>query len=127
VLRQAEELGATIIDIAFFTGLNGAAGRWRTMSTGLVRVLRGQRESRMTGRITWTQDNVSDVPLRRYVGRVGTVEVGAVEYDGANRMWVWSSPLAEDAWGWAPEEQSAKQALDVWLRGWLESFRSFLD
>jgi hypothetical protein len=81
----------------------------------------------MAGRIAWTQESVADVPLKRFVGHVQTVEVGAVEYDGANRMWVWSSPLAEDAWGWAPEEQSAKQALESWLVEWLRNFRSFLD
>ena len=80
----------------------------------------------MAAVIAWTQDSVAEVPLKRYVGRVGTVEVGAMEYDAANRMWVWSSPLAEDAWGWAPEDPGAQQALEVWLRGWLENFRHFL-
>lgn len=65
------------------------------------------------------------MPLRRYVGRVGTAEVGAVEYDGSNRMWVWSTPLAEDAWGWAANEDGAQQALEAWLRDWLENFRPF--
>ncbi len=76
--------------------------------------------------IAWTQESVAQVPLKRHVGRLGAVEVGAVEYDETNRMWVWSSPLAEAAWGWAPEEQGAKQALELWLRGWLENFRPFL-
>jgi hypothetical protein len=40
-------------------------------------------------------------------------------------MWVWSSPLADDAWGWASNEEGAKQALETWLRGWLENFRGF--
>ena len=76
--------------------------------------------------ITWSQDEIASVPLRRFSARSGEVDVGFVEYDGVNRMWVWSSPLAEDAWGWAPEEQGAKQAVEVWLRGWLSNFRSFL-
>ena len=76
--------------------------------------------------ITWTQKSVAQVPLKRHLGRVGAVEVGVVEYDATNRMWLWSSPLAEDAWGWAPEEQAAKQAFALWLRGWLDNFRAFL-
>ena len=80
----------------------------------------------MTEGIAWIQDSVAQVPLKRHVGRVGAVEVGVVEYDWSNRMWVWSSPLAEDAWGWAPEEQGAKQAFEVWLRDWLSNFRAFL-
>ena len=77
--------------------------------------------------ITWTQDSVADVPLRRFVGHVGPVEVGAVAYDGSNRLWTWSSPLAEDAWGHAPTDHGAKQAFEVWLRGWLEAFRPFFE
>ena len=75
--------------------------------------------------ISWTQDRIADVPLDRYVGRAGTVEVGAVEFDGSNRMWLWSSPLADDAWGWAPNADAGKQALEVWLRQWLENFKPF--
>jgi hypothetical protein len=75
--------------------------------------------------ISWIQESVAQVPLQRHVARVGSVEVGAVEYDGANGMWVWSTPLDERAWGWAPEEGGAKQALELWLRGWLENFRRF--
>lgn len=46
--------------------------------------------------------------------------------DGWNKLWVWHGSLAEDAWGWAVEEAGAKQALEVWLRGWLENFRTFM-
>ena len=77
--------------------------------------------------ITWTQASVAKVPLRRFVGHVGPVEVGAVEFDGSNRLWTWSSPLAEDAWGHAQSEAGAKQGFEVWLRGWLENFRPLLD
>ena len=77
--------------------------------------------------IGWIQASVAEVPLRRFVGQVGAIEVGAVEYDASNSMWVWSSPLADDAWGWAANEEGAKQALDVWLRAWLENFRAFFD
>ena len=80
-----------------------------------------------TGPIAWTQDSVAEVPLRRFTGRVGAVEAGFVEYDGGNRMWVWSSPLAEDAWGWSPTEEGAKLALEGWLRRWLENFRPLLE
>ena len=80
-----------------------------------------------TGPIVWTQDSVAEVPLRRFTGRVGAVEAGFVEYDGGNRMWVWSSPLAEDAWGWSATESGAKLALEAWLRRWLENFRPLLE
>lgn len=79
-----------------------------------------------TSSITWAQDEVAGVKLRRHVGRAGRVEVGAVEYDGGNRMWVWSSPLAEDAWGWGASEEAAKRALEAWLREWLANFRGLL-
>ena len=75
--------------------------------------------------LTWTQDEVATVPLRRYTARSGEVEVGFVEFDGGNRMWVWSSPLAEDAWGWGADETGAKHALENWLKAWLENFRPF--
>jgi hypothetical protein len=75
--------------------------------------------------ITWRQDNVAGVPVQRHVGHAGAIEVGAVEFDGSNRMWIWSSPLAEAAWGWGSNEDAAKQALEVWLKGWLENFRPF--
>lgn len=77
--------------------------------------------------ITWTQDTVANVPLRRFVGHVGTVEVGAVAFDGSNRLWTWSSPLAEDAWGHAQSEAGAKLGFEAWLRGWLENFRPLLE
>ena len=72
--------------------------------------------------ITWIQDRVAGVALRRFTAHVGSVEVGAVAYDGSNRLWTWSSPLSEDARGHAPSEAGAKQAFEVWLRGWLEAF-----
>ncbi|HEY8566033.1 MAG TPA: hypothetical protein VIL65_11070 [Beijerinckiaceae bacterium] len=77
--------------------------------------------------LVWTQEEVAGVPLRRSVGRAGAVEAGAVEFDGSNGLWVWSSPLAEDAWGWAPTEAGARQALELWLKGWLENFRALRD
>jgi hypothetical protein len=76
--------------------------------------------------IRWQQDRVAGVPLDRHLGFVGPVEVGQVAYDGSNRFWVWSSPLQEDAWGYGPTEQAAKTAFELWLRSWLENFRSFL-
>jgi hypothetical protein len=67
--------------------------------------------------ITWTQDRVAGVALRRYIARyiahVGSVEVGAVAYDGSNRLWTWSSPLDIEAWGHAQTESGAKQAFEV--------------
>ena len=80
-----------------------------------------------TGPVTWTRDSLARVPLQRFVGRCGRVEVGRVEYDGSNRLWVWSSPLDEGAWGWGPSEDAARQALETWLRQWLENFRSFFE
>jgi hypothetical protein len=77
--------------------------------------------------ITWTQDKAAGVPLRKFVGHVGEVEVGAVAYDGSNRLWTWSSPLSIEAWGHAPTESGAKQAFEVWLRDWLKAFRPFFE
>ncbi len=76
-------------------------------------------------RIAWTQDSVAGVPLKRYVGRVGALEVANVSYDGGNRFWVWATPLQEDAWGYGPTEEAAKAAFEHWLKGWLENFRAF--
>ena len=78
-------------------------------------------------RITWTQDGVAAVPLKRYIGRVGGVEVGNVAYDGSNRFWIWATPLQEDAWGYGPSEQAAKAALELWLSSWLKNFRPFFE
>jgi hypothetical protein len=78
-------------------------------------------------RITWTQDSVAGVPLQRYIGRVGSVEVGNISYDGSNRFWVWATPLQEDAWGYGPSEEAAKTALELWLTAWLDNFRAFFD
>jgi hypothetical protein len=78
-------------------------------------------------RITWRQDSVAGIPLQRFVGTVGEVEVGNVAYDATNRFWVWASPLREDAWGYGPSEDAAKRGLELWLRAWLENFRGFMD
>lgn len=75
--------------------------------------------------IAWTQDSVAGVPLRRSIGHVGPVEVGAVAYDGSNRFWTWSTPLAEDAWGHGQTEDAARQAFETWLQSWLKNFRPF--
>ena len=58
--------------------------------------------------LSWTKDSIADVPLRRYTGRVSAIEVAAVEWDGTNRLWTWSSRLADDAWGHAQSEHGAK-------------------
>jgi len=76
-------------------------------------------------RIRWQQDQVAGVPLNRYVGFVGRVEVGSVAYDGSNRFWIWSTPLQEDAWGYGRTEHAAKAAFEIWLASWLENFRPF--
>ncbi|GJD70640.1 hypothetical protein [Methylobacterium gnaphalii] len=81
----------------------------------------------MDSKIIWMQASVAGVPLRRFVGRIGQIEVGSVEFDGSNRLWTWSSPLAEDAWGHAHDEAGAKQGFEVWLRAWLENFRCFFE
>lgn len=75
--------------------------------------------------IDWRQDSVANVPLKRHIGYVGPIEVGAVQYDGSNKFWIWSSPLQEDAWGYGPTENAAKQAMELWLASWLEHFRIF--
>ena len=81
----------------------------------------------MSSRITWTRDSVAGVPLNRYIGHVGVVEVGSISYDGSSRFWVWASPLQEDAWGYGPSEEAAKTALEAWLTAWLANFRTFFD
>ena len=80
-----------------------------------------------TGPITWTQDGIAGVRLRRFAGHVGPVEVGFVAYDGSNHLWTWSSPLSDEAWGHAVSEDGAKRAVEAWLRGWLEPFRPFFE
>jgi len=75
--------------------------------------------------IAWTQDVTAGVPLPRYVGRVGAVEVGICEYDGSNRFWTWWSPLAEDIWGHGQDAEGAQRGCEAWLRGWIENFRPF--
>jgi hypothetical protein len=77
--------------------------------------------------IVWTRDSVAGVPLQRSVGRVGSVEVGNVAYDGSNRFWIWATPLQEDAWGYGPNEEAAQIALEHWLKGWLQNFKPFLE
>ena len=78
-------------------------------------------------RIAWTQDEVAGVALRRFIGRVGAVQVGTVDYDGSNRFWIWATPLQEDAWGYGATEEAAKAAFEQWLRGWLDNFRAFFE
>ena len=77
--------------------------------------------------LTWTQDQVAGVKLQRFVAHAGAVEAGAVQFDGGNGFWIWSSPLADEAWGWAPTQDGAMRALESWLREWLGNFRPFLD
>lgn len=76
-------------------------------------------------RVEWRQDDVAGVPLNRHIGFVGQVEVGAVQYDGSNRFWIWSSPLQEDVWGYGPSEEAAKKAMEMWLAAWLHNFADF--
>lgn len=78
-----------------------------------------------SNRIAWTQGSIAEVPLHRFTGRVGTVEVAICEYDGSNRLWTWWSPLSEDAWGHAANAEGAQQHCEIWLQGWLENFRPF--
>ena len=77
--------------------------------------------------ITWQQDSVAGVSLNRHACYAGAIEVGWVMYDGSNRLWIWSSPLAEDAWGYGPSEEAAKHGFEVWLATWLENFRPFFE
>lgn len=77
--------------------------------------------------IRWEQDNISGVRLRRFIGYATSVVVGVVEYDGSNRLWTWSSPLVEDAWGHATTEAGAKQGFEAWLAAWLENFRPLFE
>ncbi|SFL05175.1 hypothetical protein [Methylorubrum salsuginis] len=77
--------------------------------------------------IAWTQARSAGVPMQRFTGHVGAVEVGLVEYDGSNRLWTWWSPLAEAAWGHAQDAEGAQRGFEAWLREWLENFRPFFE
>lgn len=77
--------------------------------------------------LEWTEETKAGVSLNRHTGRAGAIEVATVMYDGSNRFWVWSSPLADDAWGYGATLEGAKGGFEAWLRGWLENFRPFLD
>ena len=77
--------------------------------------------------VEWKQARVTGVRLRRFTGHVGGIEVGAIEFDGSNQLWTWSSPLAEDVWGHAPSEGAARQAFETWLPGWVERLRPLLE
>jgi hypothetical protein len=77
--------------------------------------------------LVWTRDGVAGVALDRHVGRAGALEEGTVMYDGSNRMWVWSSPLSDEAWGYGTSEAAAKRGFEAWLRQWLLNFRGLLD
>jgi hypothetical protein len=41
---------------------------------------------RRANQITWKQDIIAEVPLQRFTGYVGAVEVGYVEYDGGKPL-----------------------------------------
>ena len=77
--------------------------------------------------VLWSRQSVAGVPLRVFVGTVGEIVIGTVEFDGSNRLWVWSSPLSDEAWGYAPTEEGAKQALELWVKAWVQKFRAFFD
>ena len=77
--------------------------------------------------LRWEQEIIAGVPLRRFTGYAQDVVAGVVEYDGSNRLWTWSSPLVEDAWGHAMTEEGAKQAFEAWLLNWLGNFREFFE
>ena len=77
--------------------------------------------------IQWEQASVAGVKLRRFTGHAGRNAVGAIEYDGSNRLSTWASPFAEDVWGHAPSEDAAKEAFETWLRGWVERLRPLLE
>jgi hypothetical protein len=94
---------------------------------GAKHVREFKRDGPFMTAVEWRQASVAGVKLRRFTGHVGDIEVGFVEYDGSNRLWTWASPFAEDVWGHAPTQASAQQALETWLRGWLEKLRPVLD
>ena len=76
--------------------------------------------------LTWTQEERAGVPLAEFVARAGAIEAGRVMYDGSNKLWVWSSPLADDAWGYGTTREAAQGGFEAWLRSWLQNFREFL-
>jgi len=76
--------------------------------------------------LVWTQEERAGVPLAEFVGHAGAIEAGRVMYDGSNKFWVWSSALADDAWGYGTTRESAQAGFEAWLRTWLGIFRAFL-
>lgn len=73
--------------------------------------------------LDWTPDGAAPAGS---VARAGAVEVARVMFDPSNRFYVWSSPLADDAWGYGPTEAAAQAGFEAWLLGWLDNFRPFL-
>ena len=70
--------------VAAVQGCGRSHGRGRASYVTLQSWL--ERSRALMNRITWTQDNVAGVPLSRYVGHVGGIEVGNISYDGSNRF-----------------------------------------
>lgn len=77
--------------------------------------------------LTWTEEKIAGAALRHHVAHAGTVEVGRVMYDGSNDFWVWSTQLAEDAWGYGKSVEGAKGGFEAWLKTWIENFRPLFE
>ncbi|MGD9739576.1 MAG: hypothetical protein AB7O56_01090 [Bauldia sp.] len=79
----------------------------------------------MSGLI-WEQETTAGIPLNEHVAHAGTIEAGRVMYDASQRMWIWSSRLADDAWGYGTSAEGAKAGFEAWLREWLRNFEGVL-
>lgn len=77
--------------------------------------------------LTWTEEKIAGAALLHHVAHAGTVEVGRVMYDGSNDFWVWSTQLAEDAWGYGKTAEGAKGGFEAWLKNWIENFRPIFE
>lgn len=72
--------------------------------------------------VDWQQESTAGILLKEHVAHAGRVEAGRVMYDASQRLWVWSSRLADDAWGYGTTAEAAKAGFEAWLRGWLRNF-----
>jgi hypothetical protein len=76
--------------------------------------------------LDWQQESTAGIALKEHVAHAGTIEAGRVMYDGSQRMWIWSSRLADDAWGYGMTAESAKAGFEAWLREWLRNFEGVM-
>lgn len=77
--------------------------------------------------LVWTEEKVAGSEHRHHVAHAGSIEVGRVMFDGSNGFWVWSTQLAEDAWGYGKTVEGTRGGFEVWLKQWLRNLRPLFD